>query len=213
MTPRLCNLPVFKDDDIICVLDRREAMRYHEDCAIVAKSGECLLDILLSHCVQSSCSFVEDHNWRILELWYGRGKESREDAAERRGGGVGAHQTSGDRHSLLLSSAETQSSLPHLCLPLFGEPFNESLDLRHLRSLLDLRERRILPGIADIVEDRVVEQSCVLWHDPNASSQTLLSAVSYVTVSNANDSTLRIIKPKQQSGDRCLATSCWTHDS
>ena len=136
-------------DDLVGIDDGRQAMGDHHGGAAAAHLFQRALDLLLGAGVERAGRLVEQQDVRVLQ-----------DGA-------------GDRHPLLLAARQLQAALADRRLVAQRQRHDEVVDARQPRRLLDLLAGAVGPAVADVVEDRVVEQHGVLRHHADRRAQAL----------------------------------------
>ena len=111
----------------------------------------------------------------------------------------------GDRHALLLAARELQPALADLRLVALRQRPDERVDLRVLGGRLDLGVARAVAAVADVVEDRVVEQHGILRNHADGGAQRTLRHLADVLPVDQDPPGGRLVEPEQEPGDRRLA--------
>src|SRR5262249_7275128 len=139
------------------------------------------------------------------------------DLAVERGGGLveyqdrrGLENHARDRDALALSARELDAALADLCLvaapalPVL-ELDDELMRMRKLRGRQHLGLARAGAAVADVVEDRAVQQRGVLRHHRDLPAQALLRDADDVLAVNENATAFEIEEAQQQIDERRLA--------
>ena len=175
--------PLVEHQDFIGMHDGRQPVRDDQRRAPPGDPLERGLNLALGEAVERRGRLVEHQNRRRLQN--------------------GAR----DGDALLLAAREFQAALADLRAVTLRQRANEGVDLRVLRRRLDLRVARRVAAVADVVEDRIVEQHGVLRNHADRRAQRSLRNGADILPIDGYPTRRWLIEPKQQARNRRLSRS------
>ena len=175
-------------DDLVGIDDGRQAMGDHQGGAAAAHLFQRALDLLLGAGVERAGRLVEQQDLRVLQ-----------DGAR-------------DRHPLLLAARQLQAAFADRRLVAQRQRHDEIVDARQPGGLLDFLAGASGPAVADVVEDRVVEQHGVLRHHADRRAQAVLRDVADVLAVDPYAAARHVVEAEQDARHRRLAGAARADD-
>ena len=136
--------------DAVEVAHGGQAMRDRQHGAAAHQAAERLADELLGCAVERGGRLVEQQQRRVLE------------------------ERARDGDALALSARQPHAAIADDRVEAFGQLGDELAAMGRVRRLPDLVVARLGPGVADVLDQRAVEQRDVLRHDGDGLAQALL---------------------------------------
>ena len=153
----------------------------HDRRASARDALERRLDLPLGEAVERRRRFVEHQNRRRLQ-----------------------HRAR-DRDPLLLAARKLEAALADRRLIALRQRADEPVDLGVLGRRVDVRLARAVAPVADVVDDRIVEQHRVLRHHADRGAQRTLGDRADVLPVDQDAPGGRLVEPEQEPRDRRLA--------
>ena len=122
-------------------------------------------------------------------------------------------QRAGDRNALPLSAGQTDAAFADHRAIALRQPGYEVMGIGRLGRGVQLSLRRVGLAHAQIVFDRAVEQICILVYHCDLAADLIERPLAQVPAADQDPAALGVVKPQQQSCDRCLARSARPNDT
>ena len=188
MAAALHHLAAVQYDDLVGVDDGGEPVRDDQGGHVAADLEETGLDLLFGVAIERRGGLVEEEDTGPFE------------------------ERAGDGDALFLAARELQPSLADHSLIAFRQARDEVVDLRHAGRFLDLLAAGLRPAVADVIEDRVVEQDGVLRDDADGRTQAVLGHLADVLTVDLDIAGIQVVEAEQQPADGGFAGAGMTDD-
>ncbi len=181
MRPALADTPVMHDNDIVRVLDRREAVGYHDRSPAGHQLFQGVLDPLFGFRINIRCGLVQNQDGRIKR------------------------QRPREGQQLSLSSREGRSALADPFVVTVRKPFDEFARVDLPRGLANLPVADLLAAQPDITLDIARENEYVLLHLPDGAADLLPRHFLNINAVNQDFALLNLVVPPDQVQNRRFA--------